>query len=145
DPKAGALQDEDAANLPGLDIKNQKITVANEDFGLWLSEIYINMEKYKGYQVIMTGFVFRNPEILKEDEFIPARPMMSCCAADLAPAGLVCKYDKASELKADSWVTVEGTLYIGEYEYGGVKYDDPQVAVTKITPAEAVEGYVYPY
>ncbi len=71
--------------------------------------------------------------------------MMSCCVADLAPAGLLCKYDKAPELEADSWVTVEGTFFIAEYEYGGAPYNDPQISVTKITPAEEVEGYVYPY
>jgi putative membrane protein len=133
------------ADLPGLDVKNQKITVANDDFSIWLSEIYMNMEKYKGYTVVMTGFVFKDHEMIEQDEFVPARLMMSCCVADLAPAGLLCKYDKASELKAESWVTVEGTLSIGQYEYDGVQYDEPQINVRKIMPAEAVEGYVYPY
>lgn len=137
-------ENESAIILPGLDVKNKKITVSNDDFGMWLSEIYVNMEKYKGYTVIMTGYVFKDPEILKDDEFVPARPMMTCCVADLAPAGLRCKYDKASELHAGSWVTVEGTLYIGKYEYEGVECVDPQISVTKITPAEKVEGYIYP-
>lgn len=134
-----------STDLSGLDVANKKITVSNDDFGMWLSEIYVNLEKYEGYTVVMTGFVFKDSETLKEDEFVPARLMMACCVADLAPAGLLCKYDKVSELKADSWVTVEGTLFIGQYEYDGVNYDEPQVAVTKITPAEEVEGYVYPY
>jgi len=145
DAQTNGPEDEYLADLPGLDVPNKKITVSNDDFGLWFSEIYRNMEKYEGYTVVMTGFVFKDPEILKENEFVPARPMMSCCVADLAPAGLLCIYDKASELKAESWVTVEGTLFIGQYEYDGVKYDDPQLTVTKITPAEEVEGYVYPY
>jgi putative membrane protein len=145
DTQTDAPDDEYSAGLSGLDVANKKITVSNDDFGMWLSEIYMNMEKYEGYTVIMTGFVFKDPEILKEDEFVPARLMMSCCVADLAPAGLLCKYDKVSELEADSWVTVEGTLFIGEYEYDGQIYDDPQISVTKVTPAEEVEGYVYPY
>lgn len=131
--------------LPGLDAANKKITVSNEAFGLWLSELYMNMDQYEGYTVVMTGFVFKDPELLKGDEFVPARLMMSCCVADLAPAGLLCKYDKASELKADAWVTVEGTLVIGQTEYDGQTYENPQLTVTKITPAEEVEGYVYPY
>ncbi|HWQ71855.1 MAG TPA: TIGR03943 family protein [Desulfitobacteriaceae bacterium] len=137
-------EDESAANLAGLDVKNKKITVANDDFGLWLSAIYEDMEKYKGYTVIMTGYVYRDPEFTKSNEFVAARLMMSCCVADLAPTGLICRYDKASELKKDSWVTVEGTLFIGQYEYDGQKYDDPQLIVTKITPTEKVEGYIYP-
>lgn len=134
-----------STNLPGLDVVNKKITVSNDDFGMWLSEIYMDMEKYEGYTVVMTGFVFKDPEILKEDEFVPARLMMSCCVADLAPAGLLCKYDKVSELPKDAWVTIEGTLFIGKYEYGDTSFDDPQINVTIITPADAVEGYVYPF
>ena len=144
DTQTYVSEDEYSTDLPGLDVANKKITVSNNDFGTWLSEIYADMEKYKGYTVVMTGFVFKDPEILKKDEFVTARLMMSCCVADLAPAGLLCKYDKASELKANSWVTVEGTLFIGQYEYAGEKYDDPRLTVTKITPAKEVDGYVYP-
>ena len=142
---ADVTEKEESADLPGLDAANRKITVSNEYFGMWISELFENRKRYEGYTVVMTGFVFKDPEMLKEDEFVPARLMMTCCVADLSPAGLLCKYDKASELKADSWVTVEGTLLIGQYELDGEKYDDPQLTVTKVTPAEAVEGYVYPY
>jgi putative membrane protein len=147
DPSAATPppKNESSAALPGLDAAHKKITVSNDDFSLWLSEFYMNMEKYEGYTVVMTGFVFKDSKMLKEDEFVPARLMMSCCVADLAPAGLLCKYDKASELEAKSWVTVEGALFIGQYEYDGEKYEEPQINVTKITPAEAVEGYIYPY
>ncbi|MFA5385150.1 MAG: TIGR03943 family protein [Eubacteriales bacterium] len=140
-----AQKDASAVNLPGLDVKNKKITVSNDDFGLWLSETYKNIEKYKGYTVIMTGFVVKNPEMMAEDEFVPARLMMTCCVADLAPAGLLCKYDRAPELKEGSWVTAEGILYIGKVKYEGMEYDEPQISVTKITPAGKVDGYVYPY
>ncbi len=146
DDNGNSQPDESASSeLPGLDTKNMKITVSNDDFGLWFSEIYTNMEKYTGYTIVMTGYVFKDSELFEENEFAPARLMMSCCVADLSPAGLTCIYDKASELKADSWVTVEGTLQIGQYEYEGEKYDEPQIVVEKITPAEEAEGYVYPY
>ncbi|MFT4104706.1 MAG: TIGR03943 family protein [Lacrimispora sp.] len=133
------------AYLPGLDTANRKITVSDDSFGMWLSEIYMNMKKYEGYTITMTGFVFKDPELLNEDEFVPARLIMSCCVADLAPAGMICKYDKVSELENDSWVTVEGTIFIAEYEYEGQKYSDPQIRAEKITPAQEVEGYVYSY
>jgi putative membrane protein len=131
--------------LSGLDTASKRITISNDDFSIWLSEIYINMEQYEGYTVVMTGFVFKDSELLGEDAFVSARLMMSCCAADLQPVGLLCEYDNISELEQDSWVTVEGTLFIGQYEYYGETYDDPQIRVTKVTPAEAVDGYVYLY
>lgn len=145
DSQAAVSEVEASTDLPGLDSANRKITVANDDFSKWFSEFFMNMEKYKDFTVVMTGYVYKDPESMESDEFVPARLMMSCCVADLAPIGLVCKYDKAAELKKDSWVTVEGTLFIGQYEYNGQKFDEPRLAVTKITPAEEVEGYVYPY
>ena len=132
-------------DLPGLDEANKRITVYNDDFGTWIFELYENMEKYKGYTIVITGFVYKDPETLNEDEFVSGRLMMTCCVADLSLTGVVCKYDRASQLEQESWVTVEGTLFIGEYEFDGQKYNEPQIEVTKVVPAEAVEGYVYPY
>lgn len=138
-------QDENfSTDLPGLDEENKKIVVTNEDFSTWLSELYINMEEYEGYTVVMTGFVFKDPQLMKENEFVLARLMMSCCVADLSPAGLLCEYEESYQLEKGSWVTVEGTFFIGEYESEGQKYDEPQIKITKVTPAEAVEGYIYP-
>nr|WP_312579241.1 TIGR03943 family protein [Sedimentibacter sp.] len=145
DAQTKTQEDEYSINLSGLDVKNKVITVSNDDFGVWISEIYSNAKNYEGYTIMMTGTVFKDTEMLEGDEFVPGRLMMSCCVADLSLVGIRCKYEKASELKADSWVTVEGTIHIGKYEYDGVEYDEPQVFVTKITPADEVEGYVYPY
>ncbi len=142
---AGVPEDAYTTILPGLNLSDRKITVSNDDFSLWLTELYTNMGNYKGYTIIMTGFVFKDSDTLKEDEFITARLMMSCCAADLIPYGLICKYDKVSDLKSEAWVTVEGTLIIEQFEYDGKFYDDPQISVTKISPAEKVEDYVYPF
>lgn len=125
----------------GLDEKNKKITINNDYFCSWISEIYLNMDKYEGYTIIMTGFVFKDPEFMSENEFLPARMAMTCCAADLAPMGIFCKYDKSSELEYGQWITVEGVLHKGQYN----GQDEPQVTVTKITPAEEVKGYVFPY
>lgn len=133
--------DTDAAALSGLDEKNKKITVGNEEFYPWLAEIYTNLGKYEGYQISITGFVYKDSEYFSANEFVPARLGMTCCAADLTPIGLICKYDKTSELKADSWVTVEGIIQKGQYEG---QYE-PQISVTQISPAEKVEGYIYPY
>lgn len=134
----------DASGIPpGLDAVNKKIVVSNDAYGAWLYELYVNMDRYVGYRIFMTGFVFKDPAFMKDNEFVPARLMMSCCVADVSPCGLLCQYDKASELKADTWVTVEGTLRKAEMSYDGQTYEDIQIAVTKITPADKVEGYVY--
>lgn len=125
----------------GLDEENKKITISNDEFYLWIMEIYSNMDKYEGYTITMTGFVFKDQEYLYENEFVPARLAMTCCAADLAPMGILCKYDRVSELESGQWITVEGVLHKGQYN----GQDEPQVNVTEITPAEEVLGYIFPY
>lgn len=129
----------DALGLSGLDAANKTISVSNDEFYSWIVEIYTNLDKYEGYTITVTGFVFKDPKY--KNEFVPARLAMTCCTADLTPLGMVCKYDKVAELKANSWVTVEGVLHKGQYQ----GQDEPQITVTKIKPAQEVEGYVYPY
>lgn len=127
--------------IHGYDEKNKTITVSNDEFYNWLSAFFTNLDRFEGYQVTMTGAVYKNTPVLSEDEFVPARLVMSCCVADLEPAGIVCNYDKTADLQSGEWVTVTGTLYRGRYE----GRDEPQIKVTSIEPAEPVEGYIYPY
>lgn len=127
--------------LNGYDEENKMITVSHEEFSQWFNEIYINIDKYIGYKISIKGFVYKDLESMDEDEFVPARLMMTCCVADLSPCGFICKYSKASELEEDSWVTVEGT--ISKKENNGA--EDPQIDVNKISPTDPTEDYIYPY
>lgn len=125
----------------GLDEANKTITISNDDFYPWLTEIFIHMKQYEGYQITVTGFVYRDDSTMAANEFVPARMLMSCCVADLTPVGIICHYDKAAALELESWITVTGTLIIGQYQGN----DEPQLQVESIAPAEKPEQeYVYP-
>ncbi|MDR2180671.1 MAG: TIGR03943 family protein [Synergistaceae bacterium] len=130
-----------SAALSGLDASAKRITISDGEFYPWLEEMFMNPDTYAGYAVKMTGFVLKDPELLQPDEFVPARLVMSCCVADLLPYGMICKYEKTEELQNDTWVTVEGVIHITE-ENG---YREPQARITAITPAAAIEGYIYPF
>jgi putative membrane protein len=129
------------AGLPGLDESSKSITVDNDYFYPWLSEISSNLDRYQGYRASFTGFVLKDPEMFAENEFVPARLGMSCCIADLVPYGILCKYDDAPELSEEEWVTVEGVIHAGEY----MGYAEAQLIVDKVSPAEEVEDYIYPF
>ena len=118
------------------------INVSDELFYPWLSEIFTNKDSYEGVPITIKGFVFRDTATMTENEFVPARLLMYCCAADLSPCGIVCEYDGASALEADTWVTVTGLIHVGEYQ--GEK--QPVVTVTSVSPAEKPQDeYVYPW
>lgn len=127
--------------LSGLDKTHKKITIQNEEFYQWMVELNENLDKYAGYTITTTGFVFKDSKSIQTGEFVPARLAMTCCTADLTPMGFLCKYPKTSELKENTWVTVEGKLFKGTYQGN----PDPQIQVTKVKPAQSVKEYIYPY
>lgn len=126
--------------LPGLDVAARRFDIPDDAFYECISELYLNTEAYVGYTVSMTGYVLKDPEF-GETGFVPARLAMSCCVADLVPMGMICMYDALDSLEDGAWVTVEGALFQGVY-MGGT---EPQLRVTRVTPAEEIEGYIYIY
>jgi putative membrane protein len=127
--------------VPGEAGASALIEVEDDAFYAWLNELYMNVDTYVGCRISVTGFVFKDPETLGADEFVPARLGMTCCAADLIPYGFICKYDGAAELESDTWVRVEGVVMKGEY----AGFEEPQITVTSVEAAEPVEGYIYPF
>lgn len=118
------------------------LVMNSSNFYSLLCDIYENIDKFQGVQIEVEGFVFRGTGSLTDDEFIPARLMMVCCAADMQPVGLLCRYDNASQLEADSWVKVCGT--IGEAEYEGETI--PCIIAQSVEAVEEPDkSYIYPY
>lgn len=124
----------------GLDLKNRSITVSDDEFLKWTNVIFLELDKFNGYSVTVTGSVMKNTDYLEKDEFVPARLVMTCCVADLVPCGFICKYDKISELQADSWVMVTGTVFKGSFN----NKPEPQLKVTQIKSADKIEEFLYP-
>ncbi len=125
----------------GFTMKNGTIIMDDDSFTRWLQEIYEKMDKYQGRKVEVTGLVFKD-EQFKKNEFVPARLMMACCSADLQPVGFLCHYDKADNLKQDTWVKVTGTIGIENYKDQQI----PVIIAESVVSTEKPENdYVYPY
>ncbi len=123
-------------------LQNGVIVMNSDNFYECLCELYANMDQYKGLPIEVVGFVFKEGDSFADNEFVPARLMMVCCAADMQPVGLLCQYDQASQLKADSWVKVSGI--IAETEFDGETI--PSIVAQNVVSAEEPdEAYVYPY
>ena len=115
--------------------------VGDEDFAEWLFEVSENMEQFDGKQVQFKGQVVRIEEFA-ENEFVPARMGMVCCAADVQPLGFLCRYDQAGKWKDGQWVWVTATIKIEEYNGEPM----PILYASNIIEAEKpVEEYIYPY
>lgn len=111
-----------------------------------LGRISDNIESYKGKKVIISGFVFKDKDF-KADEFVVARLMMSCCAADSQVVGLMSKWSNTGELESEVWVKIEGTIgstLLKDNETGTEIYS-PVIIVNKVEKIQKPENiYVYP-
>lgn len=125
----------------GLPLQNGVLVMNSDNFYWFISEIYENTDKYEGSRIETVGYVLKDRGFA-DDEFVPARLMMVCCAADMQPVGFLCRYGRASELAADSWVKVTGT--VGKTQFQGETI--PCIQAQSVEPAQKpCEDYVYPY
>lgn len=87
------------------------------------------------------GFVYRD-ERFGMDQFMVSRFVLSCCAADAAPLGLVVKWPETSRLSSDQWVEVSGRLQPGEFDGEPM----PILIAEKVTSTDVPDQpYLYPY
>ena len=126
------------AGLNGIDQDSKTITIADDDYYAWVTELGAHGDQYQGYTVTMKGFVFLDLENRQENEFALVRLSMWCCSADMAPMGLMAYDLKGQGFKENDWVTVTGKL--------SVKDGYPTIeAETMVAAEKPQQEYVYPY
>lgn len=137
-PKTQGLPQTEPVLFNGLDEEAKTITIADEDFYNWMTELGTNADHYEGYTITMKGFVFLDLEERKENEFALVRLSMWCCSADLSPIGLMADDPNGLTFKENDWVTVKGKLLVVD--------GYPTIEADNIEAAEKPEQeYVYPY
>lgn len=137
-PSSASPSSSSSSTAPQED-KNGVMTISDEQFAKWYTDINENMKKYEGKTLKMKGQVFRMSTFAK-NEIVPARYAMVCCAADLQPCGILCRSDAVSQYKENDWVWVTGKIKIENYQ----KQTMPICYVTKIEKADkAKDDYIY--
>jgi uncharacterized repeat protein (TIGR03943 family) len=109
----------------------------------WLIEFRStsNPAAFEGQEAKVIGFVYRDDRFAA-DTFMVSRFVLSCCAADAAPLGLMVRWPESSTLAADQWVEVTGHFEPGEFDGEPM----PILMAEKLTPTTVPEQpYLYPY
>lgn len=57
----------------------------------------------------LSGFVYKDPG-LAQNQFVITRFVITCCIVDAQPIGIIVESPEASDLKADTWLELEGVL-----------------------------------
>lgn len=87
-------------------------------------------------KILIKGKILKSPQ-LKNDEVVIYRMVITCCAADALPSGIVVKLPEKAQFHDEDWVGVEGTIQLLPFDEK-LKTIEP---VTNMVP----EGSVYPY
>ena len=109
----------------------------------WLIEFRStsNPAAFNEQEAHLVGFVYRDDRFAA-DTFMVSRFVLSCCAADAAPLGLMVRWPESSTLTADQWVEVTGHFEPGEFDGEPM----PILIAEKITPTTVPDQpYLYPY
>jgi len=110
-----------------------------------LNIIYNSRERVKGKKLVFEGFIYKQKNINK-DQFITARMIINCCAADTQITGFLCKYDKTNLLKENQWVRIIGTIDTTAYmdENNNKEGIVPQILVESLEELpEPINKYIY--
>lgn len=132
---------EDYAILAMKLYDKELITIAEEGFMELLTSIDLYIDNFIGKKVTMTGFVYREDDMLP-NQFVISRLAMQCCSADTAPYGIMVESDTANQYAEDTWVEVTGI--IGKTTYNAntiMKIDGEQLVMTE----PSTTPYIYPY
>lgn len=123
-----------------LEGSSKKLVLNDRNFVAILDGIYTKMNYYTGYDIEITGKVFKDSS-LKEDEFVIVRPMMTCCSADTSLVGLLCNNKTGCTANKDQWVKLEGRIKIIER----VNQKTPIIDINSITYVDKPDiEFVYP-
>lgn len=120
--------------------ENSTIVVNANNFLSSIGDITNNINKYQGRSIKISGFIYRN-SMLKNNQFVIARMLMVCCAADASPVGLLVSCNESEFLEERGWYTVSGVISSGTYN----GKETAVISAKSLRKIETpVEQYVYP-
>ncbi len=136
--KDGTINNDIKEELP-YDINAKEIKIEDEDYGIWYIDTFDNLDTYVG-KVVVFKAVVRRGKNTPRDYFIGGRMGMTCCAEDIQFVGFPCKYEKASELKENTYVNI--TAKVGKVFNRQFGEDTPMLFAKKVEPAMPAEEEV---
>jgi putative membrane protein len=122
--------------------EGKSITLNDKHFVLIMDDIYNNPVKYNKKTITVTGMSLKRKFANIKEEFAIARLMMVCCAADVQPAGFICRYKDAADVLPNRWYKITGTIILINNKNSIV----PIIEVAEANNAEKpANEYVYPF
>jgi putative membrane protein len=117
-------------------------TIVMDDlvFASYYEEISSDIEKFKGRQIELTGFVYKE-DVLDQNQLVLSRFLITHCVADASIIGFISELQEAPQIDQDTWIKASGVIDITSYE--GVEL--PMIKIDRWEKVEEpLEPYLYP-
>jgi len=137
-PDGSVIPDEIVDPLP-FDVNADVIEIEDRDYAIWYRDMDENMDSYNGKTVRFKG-ICADSSKLPSGTFVVGRQVMTCCEADIQPAGLACEMNGPKPAPR-SWVMITARMEIKKSRAYGNKVG-PVLVVKKLEPAEEPEELV---
>ena len=123
-----------------FDIEADVIEIEEADYGIWYIDAMDHPEKYDGKTVKFKGMVYR-PKGMPQNQFVPGRMAMTCCADDTAFIGYICE-NVEGQYQTKDWIVLTASITIEEREeYEGTAVVLHAKEINRTEPA--AEEFVY--
>lgn len=139
----GSVKYDDIVDPLPFNKKAKLIEIADGDYAIWYRDLNEDLDSYHGKKVSFKAQVALS-EDLEEDELIVGRQMMTCCADDIAFAGLIAVGNSRVDLENSQWIKLTASITIEEHP--GYDRPGPVLKVIELSPctppAEAVASFM---
>lgn len=119
---------------------SSNIVMNDAMFSTYYDEIKVDIQKFKGKQIVLKGFVYKENGFNK-NQLVISRFLITHCVADASIIGFLSEFPEASTVKEDTWIEANGVLDIATY-------NGTELPIIKITDwkqiGEPKEPYLYP-
>lgn len=107
-PKGDVVYDDIKDPLP-YDLSAPVVEIGNDDYAVWYRDMSEEPAKYEGKTVRFTCRALKRDKLPKGC-IVAGRHVMTCCAADIQFAGLVCLIDNASHIEDNTWLSLTAKI-----------------------------------
>lgn len=132
----GKVKYDDIVDPLPFDKKARAFEIADKDYAIWYRDLNEDLESYDA-KVVRFKAQAALSEDLEPGELIVGRQMMTCCADDIAFAGLIAVGNSRMDLDNGQWVELTASIRI--MEHPGYDRPGPVLKIRELSPCAAPE------
>ncbi|GHI00833.1 TIGR03943 family putative permease subunit [Neobacillus kokaensis] len=117
--------------------QSSTIKMNDDVYSIFYGEISTDPEKFKGREIELKGFVYKEDEF-NQDQLVISRFSITHCVADAGIIGFLSEFKEAASIEENTWIKAKGTLDISTF-------NGTELPIIKITKWKKIKQPKQPY